>query len=32
VLQETLRTLVPDAPGLDLASDEEIFAFIDNQL
>jgi acyl transferase domain-containing protein/acyl carrier protein len=32
VLQETLRTLVPDAPGLDLSSDEEIFAFIDNQL
>jgi acyl carrier protein len=32
VLQETLRTLVPDTPGLDLTSDEEIFAFIDNQL
>jgi acyl carrier protein len=32
-LQETLRALVPDAPGLDpLASDEEIFAFIDTQL
>ncbi|MFC0541239.1 acyltransferase domain-containing protein [Kutzneria chonburiensis] len=32
VLQETLRTLVPDTTGLDLSSDEEIFAFIDNQL
>ena len=33
VLQETLRVLVPDTPGLDpLASDEEIFAFIDTQL
>jgi NAD(P)-dependent dehydrogenase (short-subunit alcohol dehydrogenase family) len=32
-LQETLRALVPEEPGLDpLASDEEIFAFIDTQL
>ncbi|EWM18242.1 modular polyketide synthase [Kutzneria sp. 744] len=32
VLQETLRVLSPDALGLDLSSDEEIFAFIDTQL
>ncbi|MBB5895826.1 type I polyketide synthase [Kutzneria kofuensis] len=31
VLQETLQTLVPET-GLDLSSDEEIFAFIDTQL
>jgi acyl transferase domain-containing protein len=31
-LQDTLRTLVPDSTGLELASDDELFAFIDTQL